>query len=449
MTRTVLTKASLVAEYVKKRPGSKKWHDRAVPLFSANGATHSARILDPFRPYITHAQGVKKWDVDGNEYIDYCMGHGALILGHSHPKWVKAVQEQLAKGVHFGENHQLEVEWAELIKSMMPVAERVEFCACGQEANLMAIRLARIFTGRKKILRFVENFHGWADEVAPEGSAGVSTPDVKIIPMNNLNLLEAELATREYALVMTEGGGAHMAGQIPWDTEFIQALAGITRKYGTLWLIDEVVTGFREDRGGWQAIAGVRPDLTSLGKCTSGGMAVGVIVGRADVFEAFNPKTPVERRIRHTGTWNSNPLLSSAGVAACQLYRDGEPQKKAAEMAAYLREEGNKILRQRKISGRLYGRTIVHLYLGPTDFAPRDEFSPPTRDVAKIMNPEMAAVKTMLCLHLLHRGIATMGGRFFVLSAVHTRQDIDQAMAAFASSLDDLVAEGWLETTKN
>jgi len=449
MTRTVLTKASLVAEYVKKRPGSKKWHDRAVPLFSANGATHSARILDPFRPYITHAQGVKKWDVDGNEYIDYCMGHGALILGHSHPKWVKAVQEQLAKGVHFGENHQLEVEWAELIKSMMPVAERVEFCACGQEANLMAIRLARIFTGRKKILRFVENFHGWADEVAPEGSAGVSTPDVKIIPMNNLNLLEAELATREYALVMTEGGGAHMAGQIPWDTEFIQALAGITRKYGTLWLIDEVVTGFREDRGGWQAIAGVRPDLTSLGKCTSGGMAVGVIVGRADVFEAFNPKTPVERRIRHTGTWNSNPLLSSAGVAACQLYRDGEPQKKAAEMAAYLREEGNKILRQRKISGRLYGRTIVHLYLGPTDFEPRDEFSPPTRDVAKIMNPEMAAVKTMLCLHLLHRGIATMGGRFFVLSAVHTRQDIDQAMAAFASSLDDLVAEGWLETTKN
>ena len=448
MTRTVLTRASLVAEYVKKRPGSKKWHDRAVPLFPANGATHSARLLDPFRPYITHAQGVKKWDVDGNEYIDYCMGHGALILGHSHPAWVKAVQEQLAKGVHFGENHQLEVAWAELIKSMMPVAERVEFCACGQEANLIAIRLARIFTGRKKILRFVENFHGWADEVAPEGSAGVSTPDVKIIPMNSLNLLEAELATREYALVMTEGGGAHMAGQIPWDTEFIQAISGITRQYGTLWLIDEVVTGFRDDRGGWQAIAGVRPDLTSLGKCTSGGMAVGAIVGQADVFEAFNPRTPIEQRIRHTGTWNSNPLLSSAGVAACQLYQDGAPQKKAAEMAAYLRQEGNKILRQRQISGRLYGRTIVHLYLGPVDFEPRDEFSPPTRDVAKIMSPEMAAVKNTLCLHLLHHGIATMGGRFFVLSAAHTRQDIDKTMGAFASSLDDLVAEGLLATTK-
>jgi len=449
MTRTVLPKASLVDEYIKKHPGSKRWHDQAAQFFSANGATHAARILDPFRPYITRAKGVRKWDVDGNEYIDYVMGHGALILGHSHPQWVKAIQEQVTKGVHFGESHQLEIEWAKLINSMMPVAERVEFCACGQEANLMAIRLARIFTGRKKILRFVENFHGWADEVAPEGSAGVSTPDVKIIPMNDLNLAEAELATREYALVMTEGGGAHMAGQIPWDTDFIQALSGITGKYGTLWLIDEVVTGFREDRGGWQALMGVKPDMASLGKCASGGMAIGAVVGRADVFEAFNPKTPVERRMRHTGTWNGNPLLSSAGVAACKLYLDGEPQEKAAEMADYLRKEGNRILAQRKISGRLYGRTIVHFYLGPVDFEPQDEFSPPTRDVAKIMNPEMAAVKTVLCLHLLHRGIATMGSRTFILSAAHQRSDVDQTMEAFASSLDDLVAEELLKTTKD
>jgi glutamate-1-semialdehyde 2,1-aminomutase len=449
MTRTILSKASLVDEYIKKHPGSKRWHDQAAQVFSANGATHAARILDPFRPYITRAKGVRKWDVDGNEYIDYVMGHGALILGHSHPEWVKAIQEQVAKGVHFGEGHQLEVEWAKSINSMMPVAERVEFCACGQEANLMGIRLARIFTGRKKILRFVENFHGWADEVAPEGSAGVSTPDVKIIPMNDLDLLEAELATREYALVMTEGGGAHMAGQIPWDTDFIRALSGIARKYGTLWLIDEVVTGFRDDRGGWQALIGVKPDLASLGKCASGGLAIGVLVGRADVFEAFNPKTPVERRMRHTGTWNANPLLSSAGVAACKLYRDGEPQKKATEMASYLRREGNKILMQRKISGRLYGRTIVHLYLGPVDLEPQDEFSPPTRDVAKIMSPEMTAVKAVLCLHLLNRGIATMGSRTFILSVAHQKSDVDQTMEAFASSLDDMVAEGLLETTKS
>jgi glutamate-1-semialdehyde 2,1-aminomutase len=260
--------------------------------------------------------------------------------------------------------------------------------------------------------------------------------------MNDLSLVEAELATKEYAIVMTEGGGAHMAGQIPWDTEFIQALPGIAKKYGTLWLIDEVVSGFREDRGGWQAVVGVKPDLTSLGKCASGGMAVGAIVGRADVFEAFNPKTPAERYMQHTGTWNGNPLLSSAGVAACTLYKDGEPQRKAREMGTYFKEQGNKILKDKKISGHLYGRTIIHLYFGPFDFEPENEYSPPTKDVQKIMSKEMAALKTLLALHLLHRGIATMSGRFFILSAVHTKQDIDQTIEAFGSALEDMVAEG-------
>jgi len=115
-------------------------------------------------------------------------------------------------------------------------------------------------------------------------------------------------------------------------------------------------------------------------------------------------------------------------------------------MGAYLREKGNQILRERGISGRLYGRTIIHLYLGPIDFEPDNEYSPPTKDVPKIVNREMAAVKTLLSLHLMHRGIATMGGRFFVLSSVHTKQDIDQTMEAFASSIDDMLAEDMLPT---
>ena len=130
------TGESLVEEYKRTHPTSQKLHERAVEVFTANGATHGSRILDPFKPYVTHAKGTRKWDVDGNEYIDYIVGHGSLILGHSHPAVVQAVQEQMAKGVHYGTNHELEVEWAELIKSMMPVAERVEFFACGQEANL-------------------------------------------------------------------------------------------------------------------------------------------------------------------------------------------------------------------------------------------------------------------------------------------------------------------------
>ena len=146
--------------YIRNHPRSRQLHERAAKVFAADGVTHITRFLNPFRPYINHAQGSRKWDVDGNEYIDYVMGHGALILGHSHPEVVHAVQEQATKGFHYGENHELEVEWAELIKSMVPSAEMVEFFACGNEANMMALRLGRLFTGRKKVLKFDHHFHG-------------------------------------------------------------------------------------------------------------------------------------------------------------------------------------------------------------------------------------------------------------------------------------------------
>lgn len=442
--KKVLVGDSLVEEYKRTHLGSQKLHERAVKIFPANGATHVERILDPFRPYITQAKGSRIWDVDGNEYIDYVMGHGALILGHSHPTVVQAVQEQIAKGTHYGSNHALEVEWSELIRSMMPVAERVELFACGQEGNIMAIRLARIFTQRKKILRFEENYHGWGDEVAAQGSAGAVTPETKIIPMNDLNKVEEELAGKEYAILMIEGGGGIMAGRAPWYTDVVRNLPSLTRKYGTVFHIDEVVTGFRDSRGGWQEVVGVTPDTTTLGKCVGGGIPVGAVIGRADIMEAFNPKTPLERRIRHAGTWNANPLLCAAGIAACKLYLDGEPQKKANEIGAYLREKGNEVLKERNISGRLYGRTIIHLYLGPLDYEPTDISHPPTKDIRKLMDPAAAPARIRLSLHLLQRGIATYGARFFTLSAAHTEQDIDQTIDAFRDSLDAMIAEGTL-----
>ena len=440
----MLTVKNLVEEYKRTHPGSQKLHEQAVKIFAANGATHINRVLDPFRPYITHAKGSRKWDVDGNEYIDYVMGHGALILGHGHPAVVQAVQQQMARGVHYGENHQLELEWAELIKSMMPMAERVEFFSCGQEANMMAIRLARVFTGRRKVLRFEENFHGWADELVREGSAGVVADEVNVIPFNDLNRVKQELATKEYAVLLTEAGGAHLAGQIPIDIDFARALPHLAHKYGTIWVLDEVVTGFREAPGGWQSTVGVRPDIAILGKCVGGGLPVGAAVGRADIMEAFNPGAPLERRVVHTGTWNASPLVCSAGVAACKLYQSGEPQKSARQIADYLRLKGNKLLKERNISGRLYGRSIVHFYLGPIDYEPSDGTMPPTRDIDKIMNPAGAAMRARLGLHLLQHGIATFDGRCFILSVAHTREDIDQTIYTLGDSLDAMFAEGTL-----
>ena len=127
-----MAEPGIVEEYVRSHPRSQELHERARRILPANGATHAARVLDPFRPYITHASGSRKWDVDGNEYIDYVLGHGALILGHGHPDVVAAVREQMAKGTHYGDNHELEVAWAELVQGMMPAMERVEFFSCGQ-----------------------------------------------------------------------------------------------------------------------------------------------------------------------------------------------------------------------------------------------------------------------------------------------------------------------------
>jgi len=228
------------------------------------------------------------------------------------------------------------------------------------------------------------------------------------------------------------------------DVDFARALPDLTKKYGTIWVLDEVVTGFRDATGGWQSAVGIRPDLTTLGKCVGGGLPVGAVVGRADIMEAFNPESPPEQRILHTGTWNANPLLCSAGIAACKLYQSGEPQKKTRQLADYLRETGNRILKERDISGRLYSRTTVHFYLGPIDFEPPDDTMPPTREIKKIMNPAMEPIQTRLGLHLLQRGIATFGRGFYTLSAAHTKDDIDQTIHAFSDSLDAMIAEGTL-----
>ena len=440
--------SGIVDAYRKAHSQSETLHNRALKTFAGDGTTHVARLLDPYRPYITHAKGSRKWDVDGNEYIDYVMGHGALILGHSHPDIVTAVQEQVAKGTHYGENHDLEIEWAELIKSMMPSAERVEFFPCGNEANMMAMRVARCSTGRTKILKFADHFHGWNDHLSPPESAGTIPEDNSIytasIPANDLDAIERELATKQYAALFTEGGGASLGGAQPLHEDFTKAIHDVTRMYGTLWILDEVVTGFRDyvsaDEQGWQSVLGVKPDLTTLGKCIGGGLGAGAIVGRADIMDAFHP-TDDKEYIRHTGTWNANPLTAAAGVAACRLYKTGEPQRVAASAAATLRRIANGFFRNRDLSVRLYSRSIAHMYIGPIDCDAGDDTTLPTENYAYVTNPQLAPMRQRLCLHLLQRGVATMGARCFIMSCVHTEEDINRTVEALTESIESMIAD--------
>ncbi|MBT4099332.1 MAG: aminotransferase class III-fold pyridoxal phosphate-dependent enzyme, partial [Gemmatimonadetes bacterium] len=157
--------SALVAEYAARTAGSARLATRARSMFPS-GITHDARYIEPHGIYVTHAEGSHKWDVDGNEYVDYPGGHGALIHGHSHPDIVQAVQEQIGKGVHYGASSELELEWADCIQKLVPGAERIRFTNSGTESTQLALRLARAATGRSKVVRLMGHFHGWHDHAA-------------------------------------------------------------------------------------------------------------------------------------------------------------------------------------------------------------------------------------------------------------------------------------------
>ncbi|MBT5812716.1 MAG: aminotransferase class III-fold pyridoxal phosphate-dependent enzyme, partial [Rhodospirillaceae bacterium] len=290
-----LTNSKIVAAYREKTPSSSSRATQAREVFPS-GLVHDSRKLDPYPIYVDHAQGAHKWDIDGNEYVDYFGGHGALILGHNHPTVLAAVHAQLDKGTHFGACHELEVRWGELVKQLVPCAERVRFTSSGTEANLMALRLARAFTGKSKLVRFKGHFHGWQDHVAFGVTShfdGTPTPGIVDGIAENVLLAPPDdiEATRrifeahdDIAAVMLEPTGASF-GQVPVTREFVAELRKIATEHGVILIFDEVVTGFRVAPGGAQEHYGVTPDMCSLAKILAGGLPGGAITGRADIME--------------------------------------------------------------------------------------------------------------------------------------------------------------------
>ncbi|MGZ0190306.1 MAG: aminotransferase class III-fold pyridoxal phosphate-dependent enzyme, partial [Alphaproteobacteria bacterium] len=224
MPDTALSNSQIVSAYRQHTPSSEALWRRAQGSLPS-GITHDSRYLEPYGVYIDRADGPRKWDVDGNEYVDYFGGHGALILGHNHPVVAEAVQTAYAKGTHFGASHALEVEWAEQVCKMVPCAEKIRFTSSGTEATLMAVRLARAYTKRQKIIRFRTHFHGWNDHMAPgqanhyDGTATVGVlagiaESIVLVDPNDRAGVEAALATGEIAGVILEPTGSS-TGMIP------------------------------------------------------------------------------------------------------------------------------------------------------------------------------------------------------------------------------------------
>jgi glutamate-1-semialdehyde 2,1-aminomutase len=298
---------------------------RVIPG-GVNSPVRAFRSVGGTPVFVRSADGCMLVDVDGNAYIDYVMSWGPLILGHAYPPVVAAVRDAAERGTSYGAPTEAESDLAELVISMVPSIERVRFCSSGTEATMSALRLARAFTGRAKVVKFAGCYHGHGDAFLISAGSGALTNgvpdspgitegvarDTIVVDYNDLDALRAAFAAHgdEIAAVIVEPYVGNMGLVLPRPA-FLPGLRELTERYGSLLIFDEVMTGFRVAPGGVQEREGIRPDLTTLGKIIGGGLPVGAFGGRADIMARLSPEGPVYQ----AGTLSGNPLAMAAGLA--------------------------------------------------------------------------------------------------------------------------------------
>jgi glutamate-1-semialdehyde 2,1-aminomutase len=385
-------------------------------------------------PFFTQrAKGSRLWDVDGNEYIDYVGSWGPMILGHAHPQVVRAVQETARDGTSFGTPNPREIRLAQLVREAFPSMQKMRFVNSGTEATMSAIRVARGFTKRDKILKFEGCYHGHADALLVKAGSGGATFDVPdsagvpadfarntlTLPLNDFAALDT-VNWREIACVIIEPVPANI-GLILLKPGFLEKLRKLTQDNGALLILDEVISGFRVARGGAQELFGIQADLTTLGKIIGGGLPVGAFGGRADVMDMLAPTGSVYQ----AGTLSGNPLAMVAGIATLEELSKGNAYEKLERRAASFADEWKKIVK---------GNSVRLCSLFCTFFTDREVV-----DYASAKTSDTKRYAKFFHAMLAH-GVYLAPSQFEVgfLSLAHTETDIEETLRAATEAVKAL-----------
>jgi len=412
--------------YVPKTSKSKQMYERAKKVLPS-GVSYFLRYFAPYPFYTARARGSKIVDVDGNEYIDFWLGHYALILGHSPSEVVKAVKQQIENGTHYGTCHELEIALAEQVVKMVPSAEMVRFTNSGTEAIMYATHLARTYTNKEKIVKLEGGWHGGYDAVhvavkppleIPEtsGITKEAQKDTIVIPFNNLDEARKKLKNENVAAVIVEpvlGAG----GGIPADRDFLKGLRELCSEKDALLIFDEIVTGFRMAPGGAQQYYRVLPDITILGKVMGGGFPIGVIASRREIMERMDPFLYERPKFSfHGGTFCANPVSVTAGLTTLKLLEDGHLLNQLNALGDKIRKQLHAIFERRNIDVCITG--VSSLF--QTHFT-REE----VRDVRTAFQADRAKLNDYH-MHLIANGVFFLPTKIGVLCRAHTKEDIDK-----------------------
>lgn len=425
---------------MKERRRSKDLYDGAK-LLMPGGVSSPVRAFKPYPSYIAKGSGAKIWDVDGNEYIDYCMGFGPLILGHADPDVITAVMDQAPKGMLYGAPIAQEIEMAELVRDAFPSVDMLRIVNTGTEATMHAIRVARGFTGRKKFIKVEGAFHGAHDSVLVKAGSGATThsaPDslgvpeevtrnTLLVPFNDLDAVRRVIADNkgEVAAIITEPVIGN-AGPIPPEEGYLQGLRELTTDNDVLLILDEVITGFRLALGGAQQRFGVRADMTILGKVVGGGLPIGMFGGSEEIMSMVSPMG----KVYQAGTFSGNPMSLTAGIATIKKMRNfgyEELECKGEQMLHGLK----KVIEEMGLPFQVQGiGSMFQLFL-------TDE---QVKDYAGARSCDTSAFRDIF-IGLMNRGIYLPPSQFETnfISMAHTDAEIDLTVEAYGEALEDAV----------